>query len=342
MNCTEIKTKIDNADEDEKLEREAHQHLNDCAACRSYLAQHERLRGLLANLETESAPQNFNARLATRLAAEDTRAAKFPSRFFNYAPGFGAVALAGCFVFVIASALLFKQSAQDGERLASSTAITSDANQKTFERDAKLIADVSREPQITTFTSVNDNRKLANRPTIAAKRTLATSERKGKVRNNIRSRPSRSLNSSSERTAIDTAILSSGAGKSLSVTSEAASANSLVDANDTSDSTTRLTSSVEKLDASFETTLAAHGIKIKSISSNDVNSPPPNRAARAIVISIQPDSAAARGGLRAGDVIEGINTHTTSISSPIRAINLQIQRGTQTLNITIPIVNPKQ
>jgi hypothetical protein len=70
QNCSSIRREIEEANLDARLTREAGEHLSKCVDCRRFRDDQQRLRGLMAELETVSAPADFDFRLRARLARE--------------------------------------------------------------------------------------------------------------------------------------------------------------------------------------------------------------------------------------------------------------------------------
>jgi len=66
--CSDIKRRIDEADQPDQLGLEITQHTALCAACREFAAQRTLLRGLITARARVNAPVNFDAMLNARLA----------------------------------------------------------------------------------------------------------------------------------------------------------------------------------------------------------------------------------------------------------------------------------
>src|SRR5438876_2555785 len=73
LNCKSVRREIDEATLSQQLTREAIEHLRACAGCRRFHEEYHALRGLMASLETVTAPADFDFRLRARLAAEKER-----------------------------------------------------------------------------------------------------------------------------------------------------------------------------------------------------------------------------------------------------------------------------
>jgi hypothetical protein len=101
MNCTTTRRVIDAADNPASLPYEAAGHLEGCGPCRLFAGERERLRKLLLEPTRVSAPANFEAMVARRLAARVTQRRPFwLAPAFYLRAGTAAAALA-CMILVI-------------------------------------------------------------------------------------------------------------------------------------------------------------------------------------------------------------------------------------------------
>ncbi|HJQ26717.1 MAG TPA: hypothetical protein VKA60_22565 [Blastocatellia bacterium] len=71
--CSEIKRRIDEADDVESFDIEVSRHTDACADCRRFAGERAALRQLLATAAKVTAPPNFNAVLEARLADVKSR-----------------------------------------------------------------------------------------------------------------------------------------------------------------------------------------------------------------------------------------------------------------------------
>ncbi|MBA2339571.1 MAG: hypothetical protein H0V88_04195 [Pyrinomonadaceae bacterium] len=107
MNCLDFKIYAE--DQEVREGSGASEHLNACVSCRKHYAEHTALQRLMRELETVSAPSNFDFRLRARLAATEN-AKRWVIVRRAFAPGFASIALAACFAFALGIALFLKQS----------------------------------------------------------------------------------------------------------------------------------------------------------------------------------------------------------------------------------------
>jgi hypothetical protein len=69
--CKSFRAEIDETSDSQALWPETAKHLSSCSACRTLAAEQHALRGLLANLDTVTAPSDFDFRLRARLARDE-------------------------------------------------------------------------------------------------------------------------------------------------------------------------------------------------------------------------------------------------------------------------------
>lgn len=106
MNCSTTRRVIDEVDNPANLPYEAAGHLEGCVPCGQFAGERERLRKLLLEPARVSAPANFEAMVARRLAGRATRKRSFwLSTGFYLRAGAAAAALA-CMTLVIQMAWL--------------------------------------------------------------------------------------------------------------------------------------------------------------------------------------------------------------------------------------------
>ncbi len=126
MNCKKYRNEIEDGGLDVLPSAEAQAHLHGCAGCRQFYAEQASLKRLVRELETVSAPADFEFRLRARLSARAIIRDKggFFSRHF--APSAPSIALAACFALTVAVTLYLSRTQvtdTNGTRLAESTMI---------------------------------------------------------------------------------------------------------------------------------------------------------------------------------------------------------------------------
>ena len=77
-NCGVVRQELDELMLDEACSTSAAAHLRECGGCREFHQQQTRLRQIVGNLGTVSAPADFDFRLRARLASDSSRAAYLP------------------------------------------------------------------------------------------------------------------------------------------------------------------------------------------------------------------------------------------------------------------------
>src|SRR5688572_7635937 len=126
MSCKKYRNEIEDGGLDVVLSAAAQAHLHGCAGCRQFYAEQASVKRLVRELETVSAPADFEFRLRARLSATANIRDKggFLSRHF--APSAPSIALAACFALTVAVTLyLGRTQVTDttGTRLAERTRI---------------------------------------------------------------------------------------------------------------------------------------------------------------------------------------------------------------------------
>lgn len=108
MNCKACRVEIEELDESRSLSLSAGAHLESCAGCRAFRAEHNALGRLIGSLEAVAAPADFDFRLRARLAAAKSVGAR-SGVWHRFAPGAWSMALAASFVMLIAIGLIVRQ-----------------------------------------------------------------------------------------------------------------------------------------------------------------------------------------------------------------------------------------
>src|SRR5258708_7891146 len=103
--CKALQSEIEETNAQDDLSAAAREHLRGCAGCRTFHAEQQTLQRLLANLDTVSAPPDFDFRLRARLARDSDRA---PGVFGRFSIGPRPLALAALVLLVAFAAVLLK------------------------------------------------------------------------------------------------------------------------------------------------------------------------------------------------------------------------------------------
>jgi hypothetical protein len=100
MKCSTTRRMIDQADDPASLVYETAAHIEGCSSCRQFASEREQLRKLLLEPRRVSAPANFEAMVARRLA-ERGSGGRFRLAIGFYLRAAGAAAALACLVLVI-------------------------------------------------------------------------------------------------------------------------------------------------------------------------------------------------------------------------------------------------
>jgi hypothetical protein len=100
MKCSTIRRVIDETDDPSNLTYQTAAHVEGCGSCRQFAAEREQLRRLLLEPRRVSAPANFEAMVARRLAERGGRRPFWQATGFYLRTAGAAVALA-CLVMVV-------------------------------------------------------------------------------------------------------------------------------------------------------------------------------------------------------------------------------------------------
>jgi len=104
-NCRNIRREIEEARSADFLSAAARSHLEVCPACETLSRQQIKLRAILSSLDRVEAPQDFDYRVRSRLAAEKRRGAPvLPFGSFSFGPRSAAVA---AMLLLVGSAFVF-------------------------------------------------------------------------------------------------------------------------------------------------------------------------------------------------------------------------------------------
>jgi len=108
--CTTIRRELDEMTLSEDCGGEVARHLSDCAECRDFHQKQTRLRQIVGSLGTVSAPPDFDFRLRSRLANENSKSSfHLTSRFVTF--GQRSVAAATALALLVAAVVLVRHLA---------------------------------------------------------------------------------------------------------------------------------------------------------------------------------------------------------------------------------------
>lgn len=109
MDCRNIRREIEEADCTEAASATVSGHLAECSRCEAFYAEQSKLRQIVSDLGTVSAPNDFEFRLRARLANEK-RGATQPFRLAGVSFGLKSAALASLLLMIGSAALILSLS----------------------------------------------------------------------------------------------------------------------------------------------------------------------------------------------------------------------------------------
>ena len=112
-NCTEIQSKLDEMLLGEDCGAEVSQHLGECSECRVFHEKQIKLRQIVGSLGTVSAPADFDFRLRSRLARENSS----PGFQLSHLVGFGqrTAVIATALALIVAAVFVYRNFANRNE-----------------------------------------------------------------------------------------------------------------------------------------------------------------------------------------------------------------------------------
>jgi hypothetical protein len=116
-NCKSVRRELDELNLDKQLSSDGLQHLKACAECRRFDEEQRALRGLIASLETVSAPADFDFRLRARLAREKGVRSSYLNRTGLWAT-LRPIAAAGMVLLITVAGILVKNRLSANNKLA--------------------------------------------------------------------------------------------------------------------------------------------------------------------------------------------------------------------------------
>jgi hypothetical protein len=106
--CTTIRLQLDEMMLGEDCAHDVSQHLSECGECHDFHQKQTRLRQIVGSLGTVNAPPDFDFRLRSRLANENTNSS-FHLSHSIWSLGQRSVAVATALVLVVGAVVLFRQ-----------------------------------------------------------------------------------------------------------------------------------------------------------------------------------------------------------------------------------------
>ncbi|MFN2453775.1 MAG: hypothetical protein ABR577_06095 [Pyrinomonadaceae bacterium] len=160
MNCQSFQNQIEEFQGAPNLSVEAAAHFAACARCARVRVEHLALNQLFATLEPVVAPENFDSKLAVRLAAtEKNERSSFFSKL-NFSPGSSSMAFASIFVIAVCATILIKELPfSHAPNIATETSVAKNS--------VILPAQVPNRNNAPDFNHVFDNRHPASDTSIA-------------------------------------------------------------------------------------------------------------------------------------------------------------------------------
>lgn len=337
MKCRAFHNQIEELSPHYSPSDEAQAHAAACAACRDFYRQQSTLKKLMQTLEPVCAPDDFERKLNARLPVVPS--AHAARRFFrlNFIPGTASIAFASVFVLAVCSIVLLKEtqflfapSAAQIQSVAADVNVPADVltmsrvdapvNKRAADGNSALTAGVSKSMNI----------RLPRKP-LATKRQFEFVALKKEE--HIPEEESKTLKPTEPPT--KSIVFSSTAAP---IVTRAVTTN-LSEPPDIS----KAVSEHAQATVQFGDFLAASGLKTTPLAPQ----PAGGFATRGglLVVSVQPQSAASRVGLRPNDVIEaandqllsGTNAQPTQPSKDAAAFSLTIVRGNQRLPVTLSL-----
>jgi len=340
MNCSAFRSHLEELSPDGFPCGEAQSHAAACPACAEFYREHCALSQLIQSINPVSASPDFDDKLNARLDA--ARHARPTPRFLylDFIPGSASIVFASFFVLAVCTAVLLKETQSGGNdappRRAPQT--QSIATLTDFPESTR--------PVMPNSVSVNKRVVYTNLASASPKITTNSSLKKpidGKSKSNFDDlrrearapeKDSKAVESTTPQT--KSAVFSSGAAPIIT----RPTAKSLTD---TQNPSNVLTESAQAKDQLADPFLAS-GVETKMLTAQLAT----GYGARGglLVVSVQPQSAAFRAGLRSGDVIEAANNQSLSGAPLLQnlkdttGLSLTVVRDNQRLSVTLPVAQP--
>ncbi len=340
MNCSAFRSHLEELSTDRFPCGEAQSHAAACPACAEFYREHCALSQLIQSINPVSASPDFDDKLNARLDA--ARYARPTPRFLylDFIPGSASIVFASFFVLAVCTAVLLKET-QSGDNAAPPRTA-----QQT--QSVAALTDFPESARPAPFNDVPVNKRVVYTRLASASPKITTNSSLKKlfdgkskegyddVRREARApeKDSKAVESTTPQT--KSAVFSSGAAPIV-----------------TRPATTSLTGTHNPSNALIESTQAksqladpflASGVETKMLNAQIATT----YGARGglLVVSVQPQSAAFRAGLRSGDVIEAANNQSLSGAhlpqnlKDTNGLSLTVVRDNQRLSVTLPVAQP--
>lgn len=335
MNCRAFRSQLEELSMDSVVCDKAESHAAACPACGDFYRQHSTLKQLIQSIEHTPAPPDFDDKLNARLDA--ARHARPTPRFLylDFIPGTASIAFASVFALAVCAAVLVKEiqfgsDAQPTQSIAARTNFLESAppaailnNDVPASKRAVYTHLASAAPKSLVRASLNKPVDAKSMPGFDEPRREARAPEKGSEIVEAAAPKTKSVVFSSS---VAPLITRPAAAISIGTNRPSASA-------EPAPPKDRLTDS-----------FLSSGVETKTLTSQLAD----NYGARGglLVVSVQPQSAAFRAGLRSGDVIKAVNNQTLSGShqpqnlKDTTALSLTVLRNNQKISITLPVAQP--
>ncbi len=341
MNCRAFQRQIEELSPDCFPSVEAQAHAAACVSCRDFHRQQSSLKNLIQTLEHVRAPQDFDRKLNARLSDAANALSPRPFFYLNFIPGTTSIVFASVFVLAVCSVVLLKETQfLDAPRVAQTQSVAPNVNVPAAVLTASRVdapADartVYGDSASADVASKSTNIRLPRKP-LATKHQFEFAALRRKER--VPEEESKTLKATEPPT--KSIIFSSIAAP---IVTRTAVTTNLSAPPGTSKSVSEPAQSNVQLNDFF----AASGLKTTTLAPQFANS----FATRGglFVVSVQPESAAFRAGLRPNDVIEaannqllsGTDAHLPQSSKDNDDFSLTIVRGNQKFPIKLSLRPP--
>ncbi|MGI8656767.1 MAG: PDZ domain-containing protein [Pyrinomonadaceae bacterium] len=336
MNCSAFRSHLEELSPDSVLRGEVQSHVAACPACADFYHQHSTLNNLIQSIDCVAAPPDFNHKLNARLNLARHALPSPRFLYLNFIPGTASIAFASFFVLAVCAAVLLKET-QSGDNAAPSRRA-----QQT--QTVAVLADFPESAQPAPLNDVPVNRRdgYTNIASASPKITAISSPKRsidGKSKSNFVDLRREAGAPEKDSKAIEiiapqtkSAVFSSGAAPIIT----RPAATSLTDTQNPSGNLIESPQAKESVANPF----LASGVETKTLTARLANGY--GTSGGLFVVSVQPQSAAFRAGLRSGDVIEAVNNQAPSGArlpqnlKDANGLSLTVARGNQRLSIIIP------
>ncbi len=343
MNCSAFRRQLEELSSDRFPCDLASSHAAACPACGDFYREHLALNKLIQSIEPVCAPPDFDGKLNARL--DVLRHARPTRRFLylNFIPGTASIAFASVFALAVCTAVLLKETPSGNNNTPRVAQQTQSVAARTDFHESALPSPVNDVPAVKRIAYTNIASASPKITTNSPLKKLVADKSKSNF-NESRREAFASEKDLKDPKAIGipapqtkSVVFSSGAAP---IVTRPAATNSTNTQNPSSALIDPATKSAQAADQLIDPFLAS-GAETKTLTAQLA----PSYGVRGglLVVSVQPQSAAFRVGLRSGDVIEAVNNQSLSGArlpqnlKDTNALSLAIVRNNQRLSITLPV-----